>query len=179
METSAARHLYVAAIVILLLIAIEIAVYFTVSAKVERDMTFSLMKGLGSAFKSAGHSMPQGVKKDACAALQNASTAPAPGNSRIRATAIGVALLAFLCAGVVTSFLWRTTALTAQDKARVMVEVGCVALGFLCFDLFFFCFIVRGNEPVTASGLLVAVGKETLNALSLPTLQREAGCRAH
>ena len=141
-------------------------------------MTFSLMKGLGSAFKSIGRSMPEGLKKDACVALQSASTAPAPGNSRIRGAAIGVALLAFLCAGVVTGFLWRSTALTAQDKARVMVEVGCVALGFLCFDLFFFRVIVRGNEPVTASGLLVAVGKETLNALSLPALQQEAGCSA-
>lgn len=176
MGTSTARHLYIATIVICLLVAIEIAVYFTISVGVERDVTFSIMKDLGRAFKPIGESLSTSATQDVCAALKSASAAPAAGNSRIRGVAIGVALIAVLCAGLLTRSLWTSTTLTTQDKTRVLVEVGCVALGFLCFDLFFFRVIVKGNEPVTASGMLVDVGKKTLAGLSLSELQQEAQC---
>lgn len=175
MNESTQRHLYVSVAVILFLIAIEITVYFTITTGVERRLATNIMKGVGSALEPVGSSLPSPLKRQVCSHLAHSSDQPAPGNAAIRNVAFAVAIAAFLGACGLVKFMLSSTLAPAQKK-WALAEICCVALGFLVFDLFFFLCIVRGNEPVTASGMLEGAAEGVIKDLSLSELRRAARC---
>lgn len=175
MDLHTLRHLYVSAVVVLLLVAIEISVYFGITTGIERKLGQNVMAGLGAAFEPIVDKLPASFAQQACSYLSQSSNAPAPGNARIKLLAGGTAIAALLGAGVLV-WMMLSSSMPQEQKTWALVEIACVAVGFLAFDLFFFLYIVKGSEPVSASGMLDSVGQDVLDELSWANLRKAARC---
>ena len=175
MHLCPSRHFFAFLIIVFLLVSIDVALYFSVSVGVTRAVSASIWQQLGHAVQPLVASLPSEVRRANWETLARTLDQRDNSNGKIGGLAMASALFSS-GAAVVLIYLLVHSSLGVRERTWVLIEVGCITLGFVAFNLFFYRVIVKGTEHVTASALLTEMKHPLLRALELRRLQREARC---